>query len=177
MKRGEMRRRSWRIMRAFAVIVGSLLMSGTSAQSVSADDGLSIIASVQNQTVVDGVSQKKPVAGVNITVTSSSGTVIGTGVTDAMGLISFPVEARDDYVVTLDIATLPDGFTMIDDAKAVSNIMKDDFTTSVKRATFFTGSSNTSSQTLIDRMIQRGADGLRLGLVIAMCAVGLSLIF
>ena len=164
-------------MRAFAVVVGSLLMFGTSAQSVSADDGLSIIASVQNQTVVDGVSQKKPVAGVNITVTSSSGTVIGTGVTDAMGLISFPVEARDDYVVTLDIATLPDGFAMIDAAKAVSNIMKDDFTTSVKRATFFTGSSNTSSQTLIDRMIQRGADGLRLGLVIAMCAVGLSLIF
>jgi len=172
-----MRGRSWRIIRAFAVVVGSLLMFGTSAQSVSADDGLSIIASVQNQTVVDGVSQKQPVAGVNITVTSPSGTVIGVGVTDAMGLISFPVEARDDYVVTLDIATLPDGFTMIDDAKAVSNIMKDDFTTSVKRATFFTGSSNTSSQTLIDRMIQRGADGLRLGLVIAMCAVGLSLIF
>jgi branched-chain amino acid transport system permease protein len=152
-------------------------MFGTSAQSVSAEDGLSIIASVQNQTVVDGVSQKQPVAGVNITVTSASGTVIGTGVTDATGLISFPVEARDDYVVTLDIASLPDGFAMIDEVKAVSTIMKDDFTTSVKRATFFTGSSNTSSQTLIDRMIQRGADGLRLGLVIAMCAVGLSLIF
>lgn len=169
--------RSWRLMRAFAVVVGSLLMFGTSAQQVSAEDGLSIIASVQNQTVVDGVSQKQPVAGVNITVTSASGTVIGTGVTDATGLISFPVEARDDYVVTLDIASLPNGFAMIDDVKAVSNIMKDDFTTSVKRATFFTGSSNTSSQTLIDRMIQRGADGLRLGLVIAMCAVGLSLIF
>jgi branched-chain amino acid transport system permease protein len=176
-KKGEMEGRSWRLMRAFAVVVGSLLMFGTSAQQVSAEDGLSIIASVQNQTVVDGVSQKQPVAGVNITVTSASGTVIGTGVTDATGLISFPVEARDDYVVTLDIASLPNGFAMIDDVKAVSNIMKDDFTTSVKRATFFTGSSNTSSQTLIDRMIQRGADGLRLGLVIAMCAVGLSLIF
>jgi branched-chain amino acid transport system permease protein len=164
-------------MRAFAVVVGSLLMFGTSAQQVSAEDGLSIIASVQNQTVVDGVSQKQPVAGVNITVTSASGTVIGTGVTDATGLISFPVEARDDYVVTLDIASLPNGFAMIDEDKAVSTIKKDDFTTSVKRATFFTGSSNTSSQTLIDRMIQRGADGLRLGLVIAMCAVGLSLIF
>jgi branched-chain amino acid transport system permease protein len=176
-KKGEMEGRSWRLMRAFAVVVGSLLMFGTSAQQVSAEDGLSIIASVQNQTVVDGVSQKQPVAGVNITVTSASGTVIGTGVTDATGLISFPVEARDDYVVTLDIASLPNGFAMIDEDKAVSTIKKDDFTTSVKRATFFTGSSNTSSQTLIDRMIQRGADGLRLGLVIAMCAVGLSLIF
>ena len=87
------------------------------------------------------------------------------------------MKTRDDYLVTLDIATLPNGFAMIDEAKAVSSIKKDDFTTSVKRATFFTGSSNTSSQTLLDRMIQRGADGLRLGLVIAMCAVGLSLIF
>jgi branched-chain amino acid transport system permease protein len=152
-------------------------MFATSAQRVSADDGLSIIASVQNQTVVDGVSQKQPVVGVSITVTSASGAVIGTGVTDATGLISFPVDERNDYVVTLDISTLPDGFAMIDEVKAISTIKKDDFTTSVKRATFFTGSSNTSSQTLIDRMIQRGADGLRLGLVIAMCAVGLSLIF
>ena len=164
-------------MRAYAVVVGSLLMFATSAQRVSADDGLSIIASVQNQTVVDGVSQKQPVVGVSITVTSASGAVIGTGVTDATGLISFPVDERNDYVVTLDISTLPDGFAMIDEVKAISTIKKDDFTTSVKRATFFTGSSNTSSQTLIDRMIQRGADGLRLGLVIAMCAVGLSLIF
>ena len=177
MKRGEKERRTWRVMRAFAVVVGSLLVFATSAQRVSADDGLSIIASVQNQTVVDGVSQKQPVVGVSITVTSASGVVIGTGVTDATGLISFPVEERNDYVVTLDISTLPDGFAMIDEVKAISTIKKDDFTTSVKRATFFTGSSNTSSQTLIDRMIQRGADGLRLGLVIAMCAVGLSLIF
>ena len=168
---------TWRVMRAYAVVVGSLLMFATSAQRVSADDGLSIIASVQNQTVVDGVSQKQPVVGVSITVTSASGAVIGTGVTDATGLISFPVDERNDYVVTLDISTLPDGFAMIDEVKAISTIKKDDFTTSVKRATFFTGSSNTSSQTLIDRMIQRGADGLRLGLVIAMCAVGLSLIF
>ena len=177
MKKGEMDGRAWRIMRAFAVVVGSLLMFATSAQKVSAEDGLSIIASVQNQTVVDGVSQKQPVVGVSITVTSTSGAVIGTGVTDATGLISFPVEERNDYVVTLDISSLPDGFAMIDEVKAISTIKKDDFTTSVKRATFFTGSSNTSSQTLIDRMIQRGADGLRLGLVIAMCAVGLSLIF
>jgi len=143
----------------------------------SAEEGLLIIASVQNQTVDAGVSQKQPVAGVTITVTTPAGALIGTGVTDVAGLISFPIPARDNYIVTLDIATLPNGFTMIDAAKSISIVNKDDFTTTVKRATFFTGSSNTSSQTLLNRMIQRGADGLRLGLVIAMCAVGLSLIF
>ena len=177
MKKGLTGGRTWQLMRVFAVVVGSLLMFGTPAQGATSEDGLSIVASVQNQTVVDGVSQKEPVAGVTITVTAVSGDVIGTGTTDTAGLVSFPVPARDDYFVVLDIPSLPSGFAMIDEAKAISSIKKDDFTTSVKRATFFTGSSNNSSQTLLDRMIQRGADGLRLGLVIAMCAVGLSLIF
>ena len=170
-------KRTYRIVRAFAVVAGSLVLFGSSANVASAEDGLSIIASVQNQTVEAGVSQKQPVAGVTITVTTPAGAMIGTGVTDVAGLISFPIPARDNYLVTLDIATLPNGFTMIDAAKSISIVNKEDFTTTVKRATFFTGSSNTSSQTLLNRMIQRGADGLRLGLVIAMCAVGLSLIF
>lgn len=170
-------KRTYRIVRAFAVVAGSLVLFGSSANVASAEDGLSIIAWVQNQTVDAGVSQKQPVAGVTITVTTPAGAMIGTGVTDVAGLISFQIPARDNYIVTLDTATLPNGFTMIDEAKAISIVNKDDFTTSVKRATFFTGSSNTSTQTLLNRMIQRGADGLRLGLVIAMCAVGLSLIF
>lgn len=170
-------KRTYRIVRAFAVVAGSLVLFGSSANVASAEDGLSIIASVQNQTVDAGVSQKQPVAGVTITVTTPAGAMIGTGVTDVAGLISFQIPARDNYIVTLDTVTLPNGFTMIDEAKAISIVNKDDFTTSVKRATFFTGSSNTSTQTLLNRMIQRGADGLRLGLVIAMCAVGLSLIF
>ena len=170
-------KRTYRVVRAFAVVAGSLVLFGSSANVASAEDDLSIIASVQNQTVDAGVSQKQPVAGVTITVTTPAGAMIGTGVTDVAGLISFQIPARDNYIVTLDTATLPNGFTMIDAAKAISIVNKDDFTTSVKRATFFTGSSNTSTQTLLNRMIQRGADGLRLGLVIAMCAVGLSLIF
>jgi neutral amino acid transport system permease protein len=170
-------KRTYRIVRAFAVVAGSLVLFGSSANVASAEEGLLIIASVQNQTVDAGVSQKQPVAGVTITVTTPAGALIGTGVTDVAGLITFPIPARDNYIVTLDVATLPNGFTMIDAAKSISIVNKDDFTTTVKRATFFTGSSNTSSQTLLNRMIQRGADGLRLGLVIAMCAVGLSLIF
>lgn len=170
-------KRIFRIVRACAVVAGTVVLFGSGATSASAEEGLSITASVQNQTVDAGVSQKQPVAGVTITVTTPTGDIIGTGATSETGLISFPIPARDNYIVTLDIATLPNGFTMIDSAKSIANINKNDFTTSVKRATFFTGSSNTSTQTLLDRMIQRGADGLRLGLVIAMCAVGLSLIF
>jgi len=169
--------RACKFARACAVVLGSLVLFGLSGQRAMADDGLSIIASVQNQTVESGVSAKQPLAEITITVTSKSGAIIGTGVTDATGIISFTVPVKDDYIVTIDQASLSGGKTLIDQARGVITINKDDFTTSVKRVTFFTGSSNTSSQTLLNRMIQRAADGLRLGLVIAMCAVGLSLIF
>ena len=114
-------KRTYRVVRAFAVVAGSLVLFGSSANVASAEDGLSIIASVQNQTVDAGVSQKQPVAGVTITVTTPAGAMIGTGVTDVAGLISFQIPARDNYIVTLDTATLPNGFTMIDAAKACND--------------------------------------------------------
>ena len=101
-------KRTFRIVRAFAVVAGSLVLFGTGANMASAEDGLSIIASVQNQTVDAGVSRKQPIAGVTITVTTPAGVMISAGVTDVAGLISIPIPVRDNYIVTLDTATLPD---------------------------------------------------------------------
>lgn len=170
-------RRAVKFARACAVVLGSLVIFGVSGQHASADDGLSIIASVQNQTVTSGVSSKEPLVGVSITVTSKNGAVIGTGVTDETGLIAFPVPAKDNYIVTLDQASLPNGKTLIDQSRAVTLINKDDFTTSVKRVTFFTGTIGEAGQTLFEKVVQRLVDGIRLGLIIAICSVGLSLIF
>ena len=43
--------------------------------------------------------------------------------------------------------------------------------------TFFAGTSGESGASLFDRIAQRLVDGVRLGLIIAICSVGLSLIF
>lgn len=143
----------------------------------AADSGNSIIISVQDQANNNGVSEKKPVAGVKISVSDSAGVSIGDGVTDSAGLATIPVPAKDDYVVTLDVASLPSGVTLVEGTKTVVNIAKDSFTTNSKRVTFFAGSPAESGASLFDRIAQRLVDGIRLGLIIAICSVGLSLIF
>jgi neutral amino acid transport system permease protein len=165
------------VARAFAVVVGALMMFVSPDAASAADSDNSIIVSVQDQANNNGVSEKKPVAGVKVSVSNPAGLAIGEGVTDSAGLATIPVPAKDDYVVTLDVTSLPTGVTLVDGTKTVVNILKDSFTTNSKRVIFFAGSAGESGASLFDRIAQRLVDGIRLGLIIAICSVGLSLIF
>ena len=169
--------RIYAVARAFAVVVGVLIMFSAPGVANATDSDNSIIVSVQDQANNNGVSEKKPVAGVKVSVSSPAGLAIGEGVTDSAGLATIPVPAKDDYVVTLDVASLPSGVTLVEGTKTVVNIVKDSFTTNSKRVTFFAGSTGESGASLFDRIAQRLVDGIRLGLIIAICSVGLSLIF
>lgn len=169
--------RIFAVVRAFAVVVGTFIMFAAPGVANAADSENSIIVSVQDQANNNGVSEKKPVAGVKVSVSNPSGLAIGEAVTDSAGLATIPVPAKDDYVVTLDVASLPSGVTLVEGTKTVVNIVKDTFTTNEKRVTFFAGSSGESGASLFDRIAQRLVDGIRLGLIIAICSVGLSLIF
>jgi branched-chain amino acid transport system permease protein len=165
------------VARAFAVLCSVLFMFSSPGTAHAADSQNSIIVSVQNQSNSNGVSEKKPVVGVKVSVATSAGLAVGDGVTDATGIATITVPAKDDYVVTLDVASLPSGVTLVEGTKTVVNISKDAFTTNAKRVTFFAGSAHESGASLFDRVAQRLVDGVRLGLIIAICSVGLSLIF
>ena len=169
--------RIFAVARAFTVVVGALLMFSAPGVASAAESENSIIVSVQDQSNANGVSEKSPVAGVKVSVSNPAGLAIGESVTDSSGMATIPVPAKDDYVVTLDVASLPSGVTLIDGTKTVVNIVKDSFTTNTKRVTFFAGSAGESGASLFDRIAQRLVDGIRLGLIIAICSVGLSLIF
>lgn len=169
--------RIFAVGRAFAVLLAALFMFSVPDVASAADADNSIIISVQNQANTNGVSEKKPVAGVKLSVANLAGMAIGEGVTDSSGSATISVPAKDNYVVTLDVASLPSGVTLVEGTKTVVNIVKDAFTTNQKRVTFFAGSSGESGASLFDRIAQRLVDGVRLGLIIAICSVGLSLIF
>lgn len=163
---------------ALALFCGTGLVAGYSVSAVgAATDDYSIIASVQNQTLVDGATSRVPVAGVSVTVTKADGSTVGSGVTDEKGLCTVAVPSRDDYSISIDQSTLPDGLVLIDAEKAVVTITKDLFTTNTKRVTFFTGEGAAAGASETERILQRLADGIRLGIIIAMCSVGLSLVF
>lgn len=161
-----------------ALTCGSGLVGGLSAShSAAASDDYSIVASVQNQTLVNGSTSRLPVASVSVTVTKTDGSKIGSGVTDENGLCTIVVPSRDNYLISIDTASLPDGLAMIDANKSTVSISKDLFTTNTKRVTFFTGQGAEAGASEFERILQRLTDGIRLGLIIAMCSVGLSLVF
>ena len=164
-----------------AVLLGGLL-SGFLGLAMfhspvkAADYALRIQVKEQSRDA-NGKTDNQPVAGVTITVTDADGNEVGTGETDEEGVALIPVPDRGDYTVTLDESTLPDGQSLDAKSPAVQNVTKDSFVTTTKIINFFTGESQSESQTFVERLSQRILDGIRLGLVLAMCAVGLSLIF
>ena len=148
-----------------------------SGVSGATGDEYSIIASVQNQTLVDGSTSRTPLEGVTINVFKADGTAVGEAVTDKDGLCTISVPSRDDYIIEINLATLPDGLTLIDAEKQKVAVNRDLFTTNTKRVTFFTGEGASAGASASERILQRLSDGIRLGLIIAMCSVGLSLVF
>jgi branched-chain amino acid transport system permease protein len=162
------------------VIFGLLAFCGVLAVAgaAHAQDDVAIQVQVRDQQRdTQGRADNQPLPGVSVTVVDGDGTEIGTLVTDADGVALFPVPGRADYTVRLDESTLPEGKELSADTPAEQEILTDQFITSKKIVNYFTGASQRLSQSTVEKWAQRFADGVRLGLIIAMCSVGLSLIF
>ena len=122
--------------------------------------------------VVD--SDKKPIADVLLTIRDEAQT-LGEVRTDAAGSWSFPVTKTGYYWVKLDVATLPEGQALTEgtlDEKRVNVLMLG----ANLRVLFPIGEgvAQTSNQ---ERALQLLADGLILGLIISLAALGLNLVF
>ena len=146
------------------------------AQAEDSEYALRIQVKDQGRTP-GGKTDNQPVPGVEITVTDSAGLVVDTGATDTEGVLIISVPARADYTVTLNEETLPSGKALDSKTPAVQKVLTDSFVTKTKVVTYFTGESQNVSQSGFERIAQRFSDGIRLGLILAMCSVGLSLIF
>ena len=115
-----------------------------------------------------------PVAGASITVKGPGG-VNETVTTDERGSWRVEVNTDGTFTVTLDPKSLPKGVTLRNpDAKTLKvpvAVGQD------KPILFALGKSTRQVQSTWERAAQLSAEGLRFGLIIALAAVGLSLIF
>jgi branched-chain amino acid transport system permease protein len=117
----------------------------------------------------------EPVEGAVITVASADGAEVGEATTDDAGDWRVPVPAPGSYVVTLDPDSLPDG---VDIREGSRNEVTLPVAAGQERPVLFAlgeGTRETSSD--LDRLPQLALDGLNFGLIIALAAVGLSLIY
>jgi len=163
--------RLWRthVRCVFAVVVGVLSIAFPSA--AHAQDGDAEVKGAI--TTVDEDGARVGVAGVVILALDAGGAEVGRGETDDGGAWSITLP-EGDYAVELDTSTLPEGVGLRNPDKnpvAISLIPGDS-----KSALFPLGESTVEADTTIP-VVQLAVDGLKLGLIIAMCAIGLSLIY
>ncbi len=112
----------------------------------------------------------------NVTVTATgAGGFSAKVASNAQGRWVIPVPGPGSYSVELDTATLPEGV-------ALRNADRNPVTTAVngnqqKSVLFAFGADTRVVESRGDQVLNRAAQGLRFGLLIALAAVGLSLIF
>lgn len=118
-------------------------------------------------------SRTEPIAGVDVILTAPDGTEERVTTGDD-GKWSFTVTETGEYTVSADKETLPDGFELENDTVSVKvNKLGGSFGAILQlRSEDY---SATTSKT--DEIIQSTVNGLRLGLLLALASVGLSLIY
>ena len=124
---------------------------------------------------IDG-DDRIPVAGVVITV-ELDGELIGTATSDESGNWELPVPGAGSYQVRLEVDTLPDGVALTDPERSeLPNLAVREGQN--KTARFNLGPGVTATTTTgVDRFLELLVIGLKLGAIIAMASIGLSLIF
>jgi branched-chain amino acid transport system permease protein len=106
---------------------------------------------------------------------AEGGEAAGEAVTDAEGRYEIPLAGPGNFVVALDESTLPDGVTPREDSPSERpvNVRPGEQQT----LNFFLGEDTRQQDSRWSILPQTLANGFKFGLIIAICAVGLSLIY
>ena len=112
--------------------------------------------------------------GVKITVTGKGG-FTKTATSDKTGKWTVDVPGPGAYTVSIDVETLPKGVNLTDEKKQKLKVPV--LTDQDKPVLFPLGKSTRKVESKWSQAAQLTAEGLRFGLIIALAAVGLSLIF
>jgi branched-chain amino acid transport system permease protein len=118
-------------------------------------------------------SRAEPIAGVDVVLTKPDGST-ETVTTGDDGKWSFTVTETGEYTVSADKETLPDGFELENETVAVT---VDRLGSSVGAILQLRSEDYSATTSKTDEIIQSAVNGLRLGLLLALASVGLSLIY
>lgn len=164
-----------RRVRALLLALSSALMLAVLLAPAALADGAVLAQDDVEQgltgTLRDG--EREPVPGVTMIV-SQDGEEVGTAETDDEGSWTVPVDEPGTYEVRLDTATLPEGLGLRDEGE---DTLETEVLPGRVRPVIFQLGEGTASRAQLSAFFRALANGLKFGLIIAMAAVGLSLIF
>ena len=156
-----------------AIFVVLSLPGSASAQDAEEDGPIGSIGGTLQTNDEDG--ERIPVEGVTFIVYDAEGTEVASAVTDAEGAWIVELNESGIFDVELAVETLPEGVDLRDaDRNPLTGI--EVRPGDEKNTLFALGDRQVSDDNTIVA-IQLLADGIKFGLIIAMCAIGLSLIY
>lgn len=177
-------------MRIRAVVLPAAVLSFVLALSAApagaqvagdeaAQRGTAVSATLAYDVGEGDAAVETPAEGVEFSVEAAGGAEIGTGATDGDGLFLLEVPGPGDYTVAIDPETLPDGVELVDpDTVSRSVEVSPQETQRVLFALQEEGAVSTRDEAgKFEQFLQLTLEGIKFGLVIAMMAIGLSLIF
>ncbi|HUO46882.1 MAG TPA: hypothetical protein VM470_08620, partial [Acidimicrobiia bacterium] len=133
---------------------------------------------VRVRVVANADGERVPLEGVRVLVIDRNGATVAEGVTDAEGTVDLAVVTPAVYRVEIDASTISEGVTVDDpeDIAREANVQSGRFSQVIFQVAAGEGGVTGSSITL-RRVLQLSTEGVKLGLFLAMAAIGLSLIF
>lgn len=173
-----------RVVGALAALVALAVtlagMAGGAAAQEQTDEGDAPSEAIAGTLRYDDESgEAVPAEGVEITVESADGSFTDSGESDDEGRFEIAVPGPGQYSVTLDPDTLPEDVVLrnADRATLEGVELRAGQTRSVLFPIDFGEAATRNVSTTFDRFLRLLVDGIRFGLIIAMCAIGLSLIY
>jgi neutral amino acid transport system permease protein len=177
-----MKRLSTGLVAVVGVVLGALVTLGV-AGPAAAQEPAEPPAGQPPQTVQgtltyeDEEGEEVPAEGVDITIESSDGSFSEEVTSDEDGAYSVAVPGPGSYVASIDPDSLPEGVSLRDEERTELSF---DLVAGQSRNLLFpltTGEGDGGGGGYFDRALRLGVEGIRFGLIIAICAVGLSLIY
>ncbi len=172
------------LLAALTVLLPAVQASATTAttpagtESAPAESAPASPENIRVRVILD----REGVADVDFTVTQDD-TEVATGTTDAEGQAVVPVPGPGTYQVELDTESLEEGVQLTAPDRNPSDVVVNPAQTKPVAFPLFTGEAPAerpdagSSGLGLDDVPQLVASGLRFGLIIALAAIGLSVIF
>ncbi|WP_423190896.1 ABC transporter permease subunit [Agromyces ramosus] len=158
----------------FGILLSALTLSGIAASPAMAVTGSTATEAEEFEYFFSGnvTFDDEPLEGVRITV-EGNGYDAETE-TDAEGKWTIGVPEKAEYELTLDEDTLPEG-VVVEDGQAT--VTAEFGLTNRKSVNFFLGEGQRVTTDIAAQVLIRVVNGLNFGLLLALAAIGLSLIF
>jgi neutral amino acid transport system permease protein len=155
-------------------VAAVLLLSAGPARAQTGESSESVRGTLVDRQGTRERSDDEPVADVEVTVRTEQGEEVDGATSDEDGRWEVPLPGPGRYTATLDTDSLPDDVSLAEGRDEVRFRVTPNQTRTVL---FDLGARQREVTSTFDRFLQLSVEGVKFGLVIAITAIGLSLIF